>query len=231
MRTQKILTEHLDVRDVHDICLCIINTLNDLQIQQGDRTSLVVEAEPGVLARLETRVSNGRLDVHLGGGWSTMLRDALRTSLSRPTVRLLLQVRDLDRLELCGAYRVRAADMDLDDLTLKLRGPIDFKLDALTARSLTVQDLTVGSVELSGQVVEQRLTLSGMGRYQAANLKSERAAVVLKGPGRVTLWVVGELEADVRGPGTVEYRGRPKVRRRLAPLGRVAPLGLQQPAP
>jgi hypothetical protein len=226
MSTVQTQTKEVTVRDLKEVAFCVINTLNDLQIRQGEQESLVIEAAPNVLARLDTRVSNGRLEVRLEGGWWDRVREALSTSLSRPLIRFRLQVRDLKHLELCGLFRVRATDLSLDHLTLDLQGPMDVKVEALTAHTLTVQKLTVGSVELSGEVAEQRVRVSGMGRYQAAHLKSQRAAVVLQGPSRASLWVIDELDADVRGPGSVEYRGRPRVRRRLAPLGRVAPLGV-----
>jgi hypothetical protein len=224
MNANQTLIQERDVRDFHEAYFCVINTSNHLQIRQGDRESLMIEAEPSILARLETHVRNGKLEVRLRGALWDRVREAVSTSLSRPQIRYTLEVRDLDHLVLCGAYSVHGLGLRTGHLTLELQGPVDLKLDSITADSLTVQNLTLGSVELSGQVAEQTVSLSGIGRYQASRLKSGRASIALHGPGRATLWVVDELEADVRGPGIVEYRGRPTVRRSGAPLGRVVPM-------
>ena len=55
------------------------------------------------------------------------------------------------------------------------------------------------------------MNLSGAGNYNARNLQSRIARIDLTGLGSIVVRVSERLEANVTGPGAVEYYGDPEV--------------------
>ena len=53
----------------------------------------------------------------------------------------------------------------------------------------------------------------GAGTCEAGELQSKRAAVRLSGMGQASVWVLEDLATELRGVGSVEVRGKPRVRR------------------
>jgi hypothetical protein len=142
---------------------------------------------------------------------------ALSTSLTRPTVRYHLTVKDLACLDLTGLVSARAAQLRANNLSLKLSGAGELAIGSLTAQRLAVDLQGVIRIELDGEVAEQRVTIEGPGHYKAANLRSRRASVSVQGIGRADIWVTDSLAMKVRGMGHVGVRGTPKIRKDVAP--------------
>jgi hypothetical protein len=199
------------------VILRVYNMLNEVQITQGDHESLTIEASPEILAKITTTVSGGQLVIRLDGGLRHNLGLAFSTSLTRPTVRYFLAVKDLNCLDLAGFVRADAAELRSGSLGLKLKGAGEMMVGSLTAQTLAVDLEGAGRMELSGQVKEQRVAIKGPGFYQAPNLKSQRASLSLKGIGRASVWAVDELEVKVRGLGQVEVRGTPAIKKDVSP--------------
>jgi len=71
-------------------------------------------------------------------------------------------------------------------LALQFRGPCDVHIESLRAKLLELDLPGPGKVDLTGQVVEQRVSV-GMGAYSAPGLESKKAKVVLQGIGQATV--------------------------------------------
>lgn len=196
--SDKMHVETRQVRGFDRVVLRIDNCMNDLELIQGERESLTIEASPDLLPKIETRVRGGELGIRLSVGWWERLGHALATSLTRPRIRYRLEVIDLTSLQVFGFARVSGARLESHSLALRFVG--------------------AGRVELAGQVEDQKISIVGAGHYEATNLQSQRATVHLRGAGQASVWALDELAIDVRGLGNVAYRGKPKVRRNvLAP--------------
>lgn len=72
---------------------------------------------------------------------------------------------------------------------------------------------------------QQAITVSGSGKYRAADLPSESANVQISGSGDATLWVIEILDIVVSGSGNVDYYGAPQVNQRVSGSGNVRSLG------
>jgi len=215
--TDQYVTENRDVRGFDRVVLRVYNLSNELRIVQGERVALSIEAEPEILAGITTAVGAGQLIIEHDVGLLDRLGFALSTSLTRPTVRYLLAVKDLTDLDLAGIVHADADELRSSSLALRLKGAGEITIASLTTQQLHVDLQGVGRIELSGQVKEQRVAIQGPGSYQARNLKSERASLKLKGIGRASVWAVEELEIKVRGLGQVEVRGNPVIKKDISP--------------
>lgn len=227
MTVNENAVEKREVDSFDRLVLRVCNVVNQVQITQGERASLTIEARPEILSKIKTAVRGGALVIWQDGGWLDKLASALTTSLTRPTVRYHLTVTDLACLELAGFVHANAAELHTDNLSLKLKGAGEVVIRSLTANSLAVDLEGAGRIELAGQVQEQRVTVQGPGFYEAVNLKSQRARVGLKGLGMASVWAVDSLEIKVRGLRHVDVRGTPVIRKDISPR---APLpGFGQP--
>lgn len=217
MVANQCVAEERVVNNFDRVALRVYNMLNEVQIAQGERESLTIEASPDILAQITTTVSGGRLVIEHTGTLLDRLGFALSTSFTRPMVRYLLTVKELASLELAGLVHADADELRSSRLALRLKGAGEIAIASLAAEQLVVDLEGVGRIELSGQVEEQRVTIEGPGSYHGRNLKSQRASLKLKGIGRASVWAVDELEVKVRGLGQVEVRGNPVIKKDVSP--------------
>lgn len=218
-------TETRDVHDFEKVSLRVQNIQNDLVIQQGERESLVIEANPDLLSRVKTVVRDGELSIWIVGSWSDLIKEALSTSLTRQRIQYTLTVRVLNALDVAGIAHVESAGLATDRLALRFTGPGSVRIARLHARLLEVDLAGPGKVELAGEVDEQRLTIKAIGFYYAPQLESKKAVVRLDGPGQARVWVEHSLDATINGPGRLEYYGAPRVRQNIMPFGGLVSLG------
>jgi hypothetical protein len=212
-------------RDVSNFDRVTLRDYGELVIAQGEQESLTIETDRDILSKIETEVRNGSLLIRIGGSWLDKLGHGPSTSLTRPWISYSLTVKKLTSLEICGAVRVSASDVESHRLALKSSGVNDVSIESLTAQLLTVDLCGAGRINLTGQVAEQRITIDGMGNYSAPKLESKRAVVRLRGAGQATVWAVKDLDVTMRGLGSVEYYGTPTVKKNVSPLGSVTSLG------
>jgi len=222
MSTGNLVTESRDVSNFDQV---VLREYGELVITQGEQESLTIEAGPDILSRIKTEVRHGRLVITIVGSWLDTLGHALTTSLTRQPIRYSLAVKQLSGLEVLGAARVKASNIETDRLALRLSGAGLIDIKSLTAESLEVDLPGMGKIDLTGQVAEQSIAITGAGNYSAPKLESKKARVDLRGVGKATVWAVEDLDANIRGLGSVEYYGTPTVSKNVSGLGSVTSLG------
>lgn len=224
MNTPRCITKAIEVRDFDQIALQVNNVENVLEIKQGQRESLTIEADPELFLRIKVAVAKGQLSIQMGGSWFDKLSGALATSLGRPQIRYVVTMRNLTAVDLCGLVQARVDNFATERLQVKFGGVGHLQITGLDAQRL---DVTVARpspcrVEVSGRAGEQHVSLNGMGEYDAHGLASRKTTVALRGPGgHAVVWADDELAITVSGPGRVEYYGHPLVKKRVSPMGLV----------
>jgi len=203
----KVTQEQRDLRNFNEVMLAAVGELN---IQQGDRESLSIEAEDNIMPRIKTDVEEGRL----------VIRTERGVSLS-PTVpiRYRLMVKELRALELSGSGKVHTGGIRSQDFAVRLPGSGEIQMDELNADSLTAEISGSGSIELPGKVNSQKVRISGSGDYNARNLHSRSADVSISGSGESTVWAQEDLSAHISGSGNIEYYGNPRVSKHISGSG------------
>ncbi|NIM94104.1 MAG: hypothetical protein GTO18_10390 [Anaerolineales bacterium] len=215
---------YLETRDVHDFNQVVLRGSlcgAELIIEQGDRESLTIRAEPSVAHRIETGVRDRKLMIRLGGSWLERLGDLLTSDLMRPNIRCVLQVRELQGLDLYCAANVHAQSVKTDSLHITWRGAGNLVISSLETQNLEVKHSGVGMIEIAGQTEVQRVRLSGVGKYNASQLRTKQTEVRVTGSSVARVQASGALDAVVSGIGIVEYSGNPRVRTRIAGAGNV----------
>lgn len=212
--SRRVVTEDIRVSNFDQINF---STIGELTITQGDRESLMIEAESNVMGRIASTVRGGTLYIEMKSGiWSVVPTKPVRYDLTG---------KELTALDLSGVGSVYAGAIDTDRLDLDISGTGEVAIRSLTADSLELKHTGVGKCELAGQVRRQEVRLTGAGEYDAADLESESVKVELSGVGKATVWATDVLDIQLSGVGQVSYYGDPRVTENVGGLGKVESLG------
>ncbi len=183
----------VESRDVGGFDEVELRGLGNLSIEQTGSESMSVEAEEDVLPRLKTEVVNDRLIIGPKPGTT------VRTT--KP-INYKLTVEALDALGVSGSGDVEADGIKTDRLAVDIGG--------------------AGNVTIGGEADEQEVNISGSGDYRAEGLNSRVVKIGVSGAGSAIVNASEELDANVRGAGSVEYVGAPTVEQDVSGAGRVS---------
>jgi hypothetical protein len=208
-----------DDRTVSDFDQVSFGGLGELTITQGDGESLTIEAESNVMRRITTEVRGRTLHIGMRSGWFGV------SVVPTKPIRYDLTMKEVDGLDLSGLGSVYAGQITTDRLDLDLSGGGKIVIRSLTAETLVVEHSGIGGCELSGQVREQEVHLTGAGDYDAADLESQEVEIRVSGVGQATVWATEALDIELSGAGSVGYYGDPSVTQDVSGIGRVRSLG------
>src|SRR5215210_6964181 len=119
----------------------------EVTLEQGGAESLTVEADNNVLPALTSKVSDSTLKLDKKPGTTVRTKNPIRYRVT---------VKELTGVEVSGSGTVEAQRMTLQTLRVDISGS--------------------GVVNLSGSAVEQDIEVSGSGRYDAAELPSQKVS-------------------------------------------------------
>lgn len=185
---------------------------------QGDRES-VTYAASGSRAYVSARVRDGTLRLEAGdtAQWWDMLFQGRGTGPAQITVTL----KTLESITAAGAVKVTATGLRVPRLAVSGAGGTSVRIAGLVADSLDVDGAGALQAVISGQVGTQKVSISGAGEYDAPDLVSADATVVVAGAGQVVVHATRTLDATISGAGQVEFLGSPQVTEHVSGIGRV----------
>lgn len=216
-----------EVRGFNRLQLRIQNHVCALSLSQGDEEALTLHGPSNLLARINPSIREDTLKIELGGSLSDRIGDAFTTSLSREKIGIDLVVCELQELDLGGFVEGIIFGLDVSDLSLNFTGLGKLKVARICGNYLTATLQGSPSIQVSGEVEEQHVTVKGMGQYRAGNLKTQKTAIHLSGSTFATIWAEQDLKVDMQGMGSIEYYGRPSVSRRTIGMNKLKPLGVR----
>lgn len=188
-----------------------------LRLVQGERNEVFIHGDEDVQRSVQLEQTGGRLLIRPAGGWKFWNSQRLQVEV---------MMRELQQLVLSGASDVHApGPVRLAALQVNISGAGQARFDDLQARQLSFIISGAGEGQLRGRVSAMRLIVSGKGRLDAEQLRSNTAAVGISGIGSARLWVSDALEVKVSGIGEVEYWGSPEVRISSSSMSTVKALG------
>ena len=208
-----------ETREVGSFDKIALKGIGRVIVKQGAQPSLEVEAHEEVLPSIVTEVKDSTLVIKYTTDWSRLVVIPLRP------IRFHVTMPDVKRLEITGAGKIEADNVETDALAVVIRSA-----GAITAKSLVAETLKVtisgaGGTKIDGKAQRQDVTITGAGGHDAGELESGSCAVTVKGAGGATVWARDELKVRISGVGGVRYYGNPKVTERVSGLGGVSRLG------
>lgn len=191
----------------------------EVVLVQGAAESVALAAAPRKTGSLRAEVRDDTLQVE--SGEATRWWDFLLGSDSGRGPQVVITYKEVDTIHVAGGVRIVASGMKVDALRVSGAGGTAVRLDDFSARELKLTGAGALRAEVSGQVTDQTVTISGAGDYRGARLVSQNATVNVAGAGKVVINAQQTLTATISGAGSVEYVGNPKVTERVSGAGSV----------
>jgi hypothetical protein len=213
-----------ETREVTDFERVILEDFGEVNVTQGEEVSLQIEAVEEVMHHIKTEVRDGTLHIEIGRDWLDKIGVAFET-FTTWTLKFHLVMKEITGLSVVGAGTIQASDIETDHLSVVLSGAGKIKVDSLQSDSLNVLFPGAGSIEVNGQVLKQKINMTGAGSFNAAKMECKQGSVVLSGVGKAKIWVTEDLDISLTGLGNVEYFGSPKVKKTVSGLGKIKSLG------
>jgi hypothetical protein len=198
---------------VGDFSKIRIECFGDVEISQGDRNSVVVQA---------TQKNFDWVDVRVEG--ETLVFDTKRDGVFKFKVRklkFLVTLKELSEVALDGSGDVLINPLQTRELALVIDGHGDIHVKDLKASSLRAKIEGAGDMVLSGTVEQQSILIEGAGDYKARDFTSKIANVKIEGSGDVLVNAISALNVEIEGSGDVRYTGSPSVAQSIEGSGTV----------
>ena len=191
-------------RTVNGFTRVVLAGEGTLHIEQGAVEELMVRAEDNFLPYIITEVRGGILEIRT--------RSNVDLKPTRP-IEYHLTVVSLESIMLSGVGDIKVWDLMSPQLALTLSGVGNVEVNNLEADELDVALSGVGDFRVSGTVDVQRLNITGLGEYEARDLSSLDAEIIIAGNDNqtATVRVSDMLTVTINGNGTVFYIGDPFV--------------------
>jgi Putative auto-transporter adhesin, head GIN domain len=188
----------------------------EIELVQGDRHEVVVEAAAGDQDRIRTEVDGVTLRIVTGKrhGWRAF-EGPVRTP------RIVVRAPTFESIAAAGAIRISSPSLNVASLRIAAAGTTTLRFDSLKADSLRIAGSGAVKADLAGKVTDLAISLSGAGAIRAPQLVSETAKVSVAGAGVVVVNAEKSLRVSLSGAGSVEYLGNPEVKQSVSGLGRV----------
>ncbi len=203
----------------------------NVSVSAGAEASVRIEADPTILALIQSTVSDDTLDLRISDG-TTVDASAITVRITVPTLRAYT---------LSGAGVVNISSLVTETLQIDLTGSGDIILQPLTAQSVTVNitgqgrvDFAAvtavemfatiggsGTVDVLGNVESLTLTAPGSGEFRAADLMAGSAQLDIGGSLAAFVNVMQQLDVTMSGSGSVQFSGTPQVNANVTGGGRV----------
>ncbi|WP_164997581.1 head GIN domain-containing protein [Capnocytophaga sp. oral taxon 878] len=172
-------------------------------LTEGTIGELTVKAPEKSLPYLITKVENNTLKISMDNSFN----------FRRGNFTIYVPVNNqLKGVVVKGTVSIRAEkELEAETLEMKINGTANVNA-ALKTGALNLRIAGAGSAILSGSTQELAVEINGTGSVNGNNLKAMNATLDIAGAGSINAYVSGELDAIVRGVGSIKVNGNPKVR-------------------
>lgn len=154
----------------------------NLRITQGADFDVMVEAEPEIFSALSYEVKNGTLEIGFKNNVSCFETDlGVWVNVTLPNIKNITSSGVSDIISI--------GDLNLNQLTIDVSG--------------------TASLELSGQVTNQTIKVSGVLDAKNFELLTNNTTIDVSGSGDFEISCAVNLDIDVSGIATVSYKGNP----------------------
>jgi len=187
-----------------------------VEVRTGNTEGLSIETEDRLLPLIETVVEDGTLKI----------RSKRNTNLRTRHLKIVVQVRELDRVALAGSADIDVDAMRAPKVRFDIGGSGEIKVGRVESEGVSVNLGGSGELEVGGGSARNvSLSVAGSGEVDLARLRADSANVSVAGSGDARLWVRNTLSLTVAGSGNVEYYGDPQLSKSVLGSGSVRRLG------
>lgn len=175
-----------------------VSTGIDVYLTQGNKQSMIVEADENLHEYIITEVRNGVLHIYTDAN----IREAERK-------RVYVTMKEITSLTTSSAGDIIGeTPVKTDDLKLSASSAGDIKLEVY-ARNIGINVSSSGDITLSGEGDMLDAKLSSAGDLKAYNFKVKEADISVSSAGDADIYVTDKLYARASSAGDINYKGNP----------------------
>lgn len=209
----KIVKQNREVGHFHALSLAVSG---DVDIRSGSTEGVTVETDDNIQPLIETVVENGTLRIRPAKN---------NTRLDTRHLKIIVQVRSLDKLSIAGSGRVSADKLRGEDINIDVGGSGSINVDQLEGASVSIALGGSGTLKAAGNAERLQVSIGGSGKVQTGQLQAREATVSIGGSGRATVWAQKTLSVSIAGSGDIDYYGDPQVSKNVMGSGGVRRVG------
>jgi hypothetical protein len=171
----------------------------DVCLKQGEKESVMVEADENLHEYILTEVKNNVLNVYS----EVNIRDADKT-------RICVTMKDITSIKATSAGDIKGeTPVKTDRLLISASSAGDIRLE-IYAREVNADISSSGDMTLSGETGFLKANLSSAGDLNAYDLKAKEADVSVSSAGDAHINVEEKLVARASSAGDIHYQGNPR---------------------
>jgi hypothetical protein len=197
-------------------------SVGEVFVLQGEPCGLKIEGSDDLVDNIRVSVNDDILEVD----YQTDVEDwtNFRWADGDRHLRYYVTMPTIQKINMEGAGILMGDSLQGDALELVQGGAGKIELHELNYKSLSADLGGLGEILLTGQVDSQNVDLSGAGGYEAVELQSQDAEVMVSGAGSAKVWAEKTLKATVTGIGSIKYKGDPAIEQENSGIGDIKPL-------
>lgn len=192
----------------------------DVRVRQGTATTVSVQAEPKLLAQIETVVEDTRLGRTLVVRWKRGA-NGIHLWVGRQAPEVLVVAPRITGLQVRGSGDLTAEGLTPPSLSVQVDGSGDVRLTGLATESLSLAITGSGDISASGRAARLQASIAGSGDITADRLVADAVDVSIAGSGDVKVQAEKTLSVRIAGSGDVVYGGNPVLTQSIAGSGGV----------
>jgi anti-sigma28 factor (negative regulator of flagellin synthesis) len=176
-----------------------VSTGIDVYLTQGEKESIIVEADENLHEFIKTEINNGTLNIYSDAN--------IRSAEMK---RVYVTMKEINSVNATSAGDVIGeTPVKTENLKLSASSAGDIKLEVY-AKNIDGNVSSSGDLKLSGEADMLDIDLSSAGDMNAYNLKVREARVSVSSAGDADIYVTEKLIAHASSAGDINYRGDPK---------------------
>ncbi len=184
-----------------------------VELVQGNRESLRLEAEENLLGSIKTEVRNGVLHIYT--------KDGVNTSKG---MKAFVTMRKLSGMDISGGVKIIGkSPFRMDALKLDMSGAAKITME-INAKELDADISGASRLELTGRADQVKMDLSGASKVEATGLEVKVLKAEASGASKMKVYAKESLEIDASGASAVYYKGSPRITAETSAGARVSRL-------
>lgn len=188
----------------------------DVQVRQGERDQVAIEADDNLLPLIETSVDERNNQRTLVIRWKP--GTSIRT---HKPVSVRVTAQGLNAIRVDGSGDIRVDGMKSAELALRIDGSGDIRAQHLDAGALSIAIAGSGDLSAAGTAARATISIAGSGDVNTLGLAAADVKVSIAGSGDASVRADKTLAATIAGSGDVRYTGDPTVTQRVVGSGEV----------
>jgi len=195
-----------EMREVSPFSKISLRISAKVYVEQGDKQSVKIVADPETLEEIITEVKDRTLQIRFP-------TENIFKRWDPGKIEIFITVPEVDGLTVSGSGDIVSENISTRILDLAVSGSGNIKLEKLVAEKVEASISGSGNINIKegGVAEELKVRISGSGNVDARGFEAKNVSVQTSGSGNCYVVSNGEIKARISGSGNVYYSGNPAI--------------------